>query len=731
MSEKYLPYVNREIAWLSFNERVLQEAADANTPLLERIKFLAIFSNNRDEFYRVRVATVKRMLPLGKRAIPLIGAHPNDLLDTILKRVIHQQLRFEETYQLLLKELKREKIFILNEKSISPEQQKQIHAYFHQKVISNLFPILLDEAKPFPSLKDKSSYLFIRLQAKQSKTYSYALVEVPTKSMSRFFVFPKQGDNHYIILLDDIIRFCADEIFAVLGLKALDAYNIKLTRDAELDIDNDIISHSMVERIAKGIKQRKKGLPVRLVFDGSLPEDMKAFLLKKITLTKRDAPIPGGRYHNFKDFIDFPDLGRKDLLNPKLKTIEHKYFANYHTSLLQAIRKEDVLLVYPYHTYDHIISVLREASMSTTVEEIKITIYRLADSSKVANALINALKNGKQVTLVVELQARFDEENNLYWANKLHEEGATIIYGVPNLKVHSKLFLITAKENGKLVRYAHIGTGNFNEKTAKIYTDCSLLTSDNKICAEVGKVFEFFTDNFKIGHYKQLAVSPFNMRRTFTQLINKEIANAKAGKPAYCILKMNNLVDQKMINHLYKASQAGVKINLIVRGICSLICGVRGISENITGISIVDKYLEHMRVFIFANGGDEKYYISSADWMPRNLDHRCEVAVQIRDKNVKNILKNILMIQLSGNTKARILDQHLTNTYKKPNENEPRVRAQDEVYKYLLKNTGVEVPIKKARAEPCLPDRQGSEYMSTKKNRNKRIKKPTLMSRAI
>jgi len=429
---------------------------------------------------------------------------------------------------------------------------------------------------------------------------------------------------------------------------------------------------------------------------------MKKFLLKKINLTKKDAPIPGGRYHNFKDFIDFPDLGRKDLLNPVLKTIEHKLFANYHTSLLQGIRSQDVLMVYPYHTYDHIISILREASMNPTVEEIKITVYRLADSSKVANALINALKNGKRVTLVVELQARFDEENNLYWANKLHEEGATIIYGVPNLKVHSKLFLITSRENGKQVQYAHIGTGNFNEKTAKIYTDCSLLTCDKKTCTEVSKVFDFFTDNFKTGHYNQLAVSPFNMRRTFTQLINKEMINAKAGKPAYITLKMNNLVDAKMITHLYKASQAGVKITLIVRGICSLVCGVKGVSDNITGISIVDKFLEHMRVFVFANGGDEKCFISSADWMTRNLDHRCEVAVQVRDKNVQNILKNILQIQLSGNTKARILDQNLSNAYKKPTTNAPKIRAQNEVYNYLLKETGVPVttPIKTTTKKP-------------------------------
>ncbi|HWY37998.1 MAG TPA: polyphosphate kinase 1, partial [Bacteroidia bacterium] len=427
------------------------------------------------------------------------------------------------------------------------------------------------------------------------------------------------------------------------------------------------------------------------------PEDMKSFLVKKINLTKKDAPIPGGRYHNFKDFINFPDLGRKDLLNKKLKPIEHKLLSNYHAGSLEAIRKQDILLAYPYHTFDHIIAILREASMSPSVEEIKITVYRLADSSKIANALINAVKNGKKVTVVVELQARFDEENNLYWANKLHEEGATIIYGVPNLKVHSKLFLITANEKGKRVEYAHIGTGNFNEKTARIYTDCSLLTSDKKICKEVSRVFEFFSDNFKTGHYKQLAVAPFNMRNTFVQLINKEIINAQAGKPAYIILKLNNLVDRNIINRLYKASQAGVKIKLIVRGICSLVCGVKDISENIYGVSIVDKYLEHMRIFVFANGGEEKYYLSSADWMTRNLDHRCEVAVHVRDKHVQKILKNILQIQLSGNTKARILDHTLSNKYKRPKANESQVRAQDEVYDYLLnENKQVQTPAHKA-----------------------------------
>lgn len=692
MKKRNLPYINREIAWLSFNERVLQEAADPTTPLLERVKFLAIYSNNRDEFYRVRVATVKRMLPLGKRAVPLIGANPNDVLDTILKRVLEQQKRFEEIYQDLLKQLKHEKIFILNEKELDDKQKTLVKDFFHEKVMSNIFPILLDENKKFPSLRDKSSYLFIRLQSKATQKISYALIEVPTKTMSRFFILPKEFEKHYIILLDDVIRFCADEIFSVLGMKALDSYNIKLTRDAELDIDNDV-SHNIVDKISKGLKKRKKGLPVRLVFDGSMPDDMKAFLIKKTNLTKKDAPIPGGRYHNFKDFIDFPDVGRKDLQYKKTKPIEHKLLSNYKTSSLAAIRSRDILLAFPYHPFDHLIGILREASMDPQVEDIKITIYRLADSSKIANALINALKNGKKVTMVVELQARFDEENNLYWANKLQEEGATIIYGVPKLKVHAKLFLITAREKGKLIQYAHIGTGNFNEKSARIYTDCSLLTCDKKTCREVSRVFEFFSDNFKVGHYKQLAVAPFNMRSTFVKLINKEIVNAEAGKKAWIILKVNNLVDRDIINKLYKASQAGVKIKLIIRGICSLVCGVPGISDNITGVSIVDKYLEHMRIFVFAQGGEEKYYISSADWMTRNLDHRCEVAVYVKDKSVQKILKSILDIQLSGNTKARILDQTLSNKYKQPKTGEAKIRAQDEVYNYLVElNKEMHIP---------------------------------------
>lgn len=687
MSKKHLPYINREIAWLSFNERVLQEAADPTTPLIERIKFLGIYSNNRDEFYRVRVATVKRMVKLGKKAVSLIGEEPSTLLSTILKRVIEQQQRFEVIYQNILKELKKNNIFIIDESHLNSEQQTYIKDFFQAEIVSNLFPIMIDESTSFPYLKDKSSYLYVRLvsrnHAKQKN--KFAVIEVPTKSVSRFVVLPTQKNKQYIILLDDVIRFCLDEIFEVFGYKAVEAYNIKLTRDAELELDNDL-SQSLLEKVSEGLKNRKKGNPVRLVYDGSLPKDMLSFMMKKLNFSRKEAPIPGGRYHNFKDFINFPKLGRKELRYNHNRPLSHKYLYHPKESIINIIKKRDLLLYYPYHSFDKIISLLREASIEPTVESIKITLYRVADSSKIANALINAIKNGKQVTVIVELQARFDEENNIYWANKLNDEGATVIYGVPRLKVHSKLFLITMRDKGRETKIAHIGTGNFNEKTAKIYTDTSLLTSNKNITDEVEQVFTFFNDNFRIGSYNHLLVSPFNMRDRFLDLISNEIQNAKKGKDAHMILKLNNLVDRELVYKLYEASEAGVKIKLIVRGSCSIACGVPGISENIEGVCIVDKYLEHSRIFIFANDGNELVYISSADWMPRNLDQRCEVAVPIYDEEIKKQLKDILNIQLQSNVKTRILDATLSNKYKKPLPRQKQIRAQDAVYEYLLQD---------------------------------------------
>ncbi len=681
MLKKNVVLINRELSWLAFNDRVLQEAEDKTVPLIERLKFLGIYSNNRDEFFRVRVATLKRVVKHQKKAEELMGENPVRLLEKIKQAVIAQQDKFEHIYQVIIRELNKQNISIINEKQLSPAQGNFVKEYFREKVKGSLFPIMLDSPSPFPYLKDRLGYLIIKLGRKDSsKKNKYAIIEVPTDTISRFVVLPKEKDKNYILLLDDVIRYCLDDIFQNFDHNYIESYNIKLTRDAEIDIDTDL-SKSFVEKISKGLKARKTGQPVRLVYDSEIAPDMLDFIMKKIKLGKDDNPIPGGRYHNFKDFISFPNIGHPDLSYKKNIPLKHPDLKD-QSSIIKVIKKKDVLLTYPYQSFDHIIDLLREASIDPKVQSIRITLYRVAKNSNIVKALINALKNGKQVTAVIELQARFDEEANIYWSGKLQEEGAKVIYGVPGLKVHSKLFLITRKESGKINHYAHIGTGNFNGDTSKVYTDQTLLTSNKIITEEIEKVFDFYLDNFKGGIYKHLLVSPFFMRKRLVQLINKEIQNAKANKPASIILKLNNLVDDEMIRKLYEASAEGVKIKLIVRGICSLVAGVSGLSENIEAISIVDKYLEHSRVFIFHNNGDEKYFISSADWMTRNLDHRSEVAVPIYDKEIQQQLKKIINILWSDNTKVRILGSAQNNSYRKSNS-KVKIRAQEEIYTLL------------------------------------------------
>ncbi len=681
MIKKNIVLINRELSWLAFNERVLQEAEDKTVPLIERLKFLGIYSNNRDEFFRVRVATLKRVVKHQKKAEELMGENPIRLLDKIQKAVIAQQEKFERTYQSIIRELKKQNISIINEKQLTSIQGAFVKNYFREKVKSSLFPIMLDHSTPFPYLKDHLGYLFVKLGRKdKNKKTKYAVIEVPTDNISRFLVLPKDKDKNYVLLLDDVIRFCLDDIFQNFEYDYVKAYNIKLTRDAEIDIDNDL-SKSFVEKISKGLKARKRGQPVRLVYDSAIASDMLDFIMKKIKLGKEDNPIPGGRYHNFKDFISFPNVGHPDLSYKKIKPLKHPDLKD-QSSIIKVIKKKDVLLTYPYQSFDHIIDLLREASIDPKVQSIKITLYRVAKNSSIVQALINALKNGKQVTAVIELQARFDEEANIYWSDKLKEEGANVIYGVPGLKIHSKLFLITRKESGTLNQYAHLGTGNFNGDTAKVYTDHTLLTSNKHITEEVEKVFNFYSDNFKGSNYKHLLVSPFYMRKRLVQLINKEILNAKANMSASIILKLNNLVDPDMIHKLYEASSEGVEIKLIVRGICSLVAGVKGLSENIEAISIVDKYLEHTRVFIFHNKGDEKYFISSADWMTRNLDHRSEVAVPIYDKQIQKGLRNIIDTLWADNTKARILGSNQNNEYRKSKE-KIVIRAQEKIFNIL------------------------------------------------
>jgi polyphosphate kinase len=677
MRKKMLLLVNRDISWLAFNDRVLQEANDPTVPLLDRLKFLGIVSSNRDEFFRVRVATIKRMIRLGKKGADVLGDDPSLLMEDIQRIIVRQQEAFDESFQMLLSELERKGIFILNERQLNKEQGEFVKNYFYDEVQPALVPILLDHVKAFPALRDKSIYFLVVMSRSNSKA-RHALVEIPSDVTSRFVVLPR--DNKYVILLDDVIRYCLGDLFFNFDYDHIQAYTVKITRDAELDLEQDV-TKSLVKKVSESIKRRKKGLPTRLVFDEEMPVEALKFLISKMHFSKDDQPIAGGRYHNFVDFIKFPSLGKPELKLKPMPQLSHPDIPP-RTSLFKVLSNRDILLSFPYQSYAYLIDVLREASIDPKVKSIQITLYRVGKNSRIVNALINAIKNGKQVTAVVELQARFDEEANIRWANKLHDEGAKVIYGVPGLKLHSKLFLITRVEKNAQVLYAHVGTGNFNEDTARLYCDYSLLTSDKRITEEVERLFEFYNDNYKAGTYKHLIVSPFFSRKRYVHLINKEIEQAKHGKEASIFLKMNSITDEEMIRKLYEASQAGVKIRMIVRGICSLVPGIKGVSDNIEVISIIDRFLEHARVFVFHHEGDQKVYLSSADWMTRNIDHRSEVGVPIFDEAIQKQLIDMLEIQWSDQLKARIINGVQDNSYR-ITKGKNKIRSQEEIYRYL------------------------------------------------
>jgi len=674
-------YMNREISWLSFNERVLQEAADSNVPLIERLKFLGIYSSNLDEFFRVRVGSLHRMIDAGIKSKTIFGGTPKKIMKQIHDKVVLLNDKFDKVFAELQNELKKKNILIIDENRLNREQEKFVQAHFEQQVRPRLVPLMLDTIPTFPDLKNQVIYLAIYMSKKQKPgDVKYALIEVPVDVLPRFIVLPKINNNNYIIILDDVIRFGLKEIFAIFEYDSFNAYTIKLTRNAEIDIEDDV-TKSFFEKISKSVRRRKLGQPVRFVYDRDMPKDLLQFILEHNELVGFENIIPGGRYHNARDFISFPNVGSNFLEYEKVPVLHHKAIRS-HLGILKAIQEKDILLHFPYQSFHHIVDLLREAAIDPQVKSIKMTIYRVAKNSDVINALINASKNGKSVTVVIELQARFDEEANIYWTRKMEEEGIRIIDGVPGLKVHAKLLLISREENGKTVHYANVGTGNFNESTAKIYADHALLTADSRITGEVNKVFKFLKNNYKTYAYRHLLVSPFYMRKRIDKIIKNEIKNALAGKQAYMFVKLNSLVDKAMINRLYEAGQAGVKIKMIVRGICSLLPGIKGVSENIEVISIVDKYLEHSRIFIFGNNGDEKFYISSADWMIRNLDNRVEVATPIYDKDIQSELKNYFEIQFNDSVKARLINQKQDNPYRKI-VTDRIYRAQEDIYGFL------------------------------------------------
>ncbi|MDC6363855.1 MULTISPECIES: polyphosphate kinase 1 [Flavobacteriaceae] len=677
-------YINREISWLHFNARVLQESADKKVPLIDRLRFLGIFSNNLDEFFKVRYATVKRIVDAGKTGKSVLGGErAKDLLEEITKIVIAQQARSLEIFKTIEKELESENIFIINEKEVNENQAEFIRDYFFHKVNQELMTIILNDLTEFPILKDTAAYLAVKIVMKNGsgngKHNRYALIEIP-KGIDRFVVLPKEGDKDYIIILDDLIRFCLDSVFTMFEFESISAHMIKITRDAELDIDNDL-SKSFIEKISSSVEHRKISDPVRFVYDKNIDKDTLQFLKEKMDIMGTDSVIPGGRYHNRRDYMGFPSLGRHDLMYEKINPLPVKGLS-MKGSLLEMITHKDYMIYAPYHTFSYVTKFLREAALDPKVRTIKITVYRLANDSQIASALINAVKNGKQVTVQIELQARFDEQANIEYANQLQAEGINLIFGVPGLKVHSKICLIEREEAHGIRRYGFISTGNFNESTAKIYTDYTLFTAHDGILKDMNKVFGFFETNYKINKYKHLIVSPHYTKSTFIKLIDKEINNAKAGREAYIKIKMNSLTSYKMVDKLYEASRAGVKIQMIVRGICCLVPGVPGMSENIEAISIVDKFLEHPRLFIFGNGGDPKVYISSADWMTRNLDFRVEVGCPIYDPEIKQEMLDTFEISWMDNLKARVFSDKQDNAYRQRPKGEPELRSQFELYHY-------------------------------------------------
>ena len=685
-------YVNRELSWLKFNARVLQEAADEKVPLLERLRFAGIFSNNLDEFFKVRYATVKRVA-MNESSDKELGVHAKELLEEITKEVIQLQDESLSIINTITEELEKEQIFIVNEKTLLPEHEAFVNTYFYDKVRPALFTIILNDLEKFPQLKDDVAYLAVKMTLKEdekasgvqkffsSKAYKekiqYALIELPT-TLNRFIELPQVGDKHYIIMLDDVIRFCLHLIFSIFNYESLSANMIKITRDAELDIDDDL-SKSFVEKISSSVEDRRKGAPVRFVYDKTIDKDTLHFLIEKMGIVNTDSVIPGGRYHNRRDYMSFPSLGRTDLTYVPIHPLPVKGLTS-EESLLKKIAEKDYLQFTPYHTFSNIIWFLREAALDPKVKSVKITIYRLAKNSQVVNSLINAVKNGKKVTVQIELQARFDEESNIRYAEQLKAEGVKLIFGVRGLKVHSKICVIEREEGKGIKRYGFISTGNFNESTAKVYTDYTLFTANQDILKEVNKVFNFFETNYNIQKYKHLIVSPHYTKKILKQLIDEEIKNAKAGKEAYIKLKMNNITSYKMIDKLYEASRAGVKIQMIVRGICCLVPGIDGMSENIEVISIVDKFLEHPRLFIFGNNGNPKVYISSADWMTRNISFRVEVGCPIYDETIKQELIDTFEISWADNVKARVIDQAQDNHYRP--HTLPAQRSQVALYEY-------------------------------------------------
>ena len=675
-------YINREISWLDFNARVLQEANDVHVPLLERLRFLGIFSNNLDEFFQVRYATVKRIAQsskTGKRVFA--GRSAQALLKEITSKVIDLQDESLEILNGIYKEMERENIFFIDQNEVKPEQEDFLKNYFIQNVNPALVTIILSQNRD-QDLSTNKAFLIVTMTLDQASENQniYALIEMP-KDAKRFVVLPKNGDGkQYIMMLDDLIRYHFHIIFSFFNYKSIQAHMVKITRDAELDLEEDV-SISYLEKITLSVKDRMISDPVRLVYDKEIPDQTLSFVMEKLNIDSTDSLIPGGKYHQRRDYMNFPSLDRPDLLYSSFPPLPIPMLS-MEENILDAIDQKDYLLNTPYQDFSYVIKFLREAALDPKVKSIKITIYRLSKSSLIVSALINAAKNGKKVLVQIELQARFDEENNINFAEQLEAAGVQLIFGIPGLKVHSKICIIERQHDKKNRRYGFISTGNFNESTAKIYTDYTLFTTNQKILKEVNKVFNFLEVSYKIKKYKHLIVSPHYTASVISKMIDNEIENHQKGLLSGISLKLNNITNYPLVEKLYQASQAGVKIKMIVRGICCLVPGVKGLSENITVLSVVDKFLEHSRVIIFENAGEKKIYLSSADFMTRNIENRVEVACPIYDKELQQQILDTFELSWKDNTKARIVNQNPQNKMVKPKAGDKIQRSQWTTYDY-------------------------------------------------
>ncbi len=680
--------IARDISWLSFNARVLQEAADPAVPLRERIRFLGIFSNNLDEFFRVRVAALRRMIQFGSKAKMHLENNPQEIIDEIQMTVLNQQGEFSRIWEEVMQLMKEQKIFLRTEKELTNEQKEFVRNYFEEEVSQDIIPLMIENIREFPDLRDKSIYLGVVMWKKESALRrKYALIEIPTRALSRFSILPStRPDEHHIILLEDIIRFNLPDIFSYFGYDQYQSHIFKVTRDAEIDIDEDV-STSIIQKLEKGIKNRRKAKPVRFVYDREMDPGLLEYLVRRLNLSKRDNLIPGGRIHNFRHFMDFPEQVFKEKKQRK-KPFDHPALTERRVS--EVILAKDIMLHLPYHSFLPVIDLLREAAFDPDVTTIKITCYRLAPQSKIINALINAVRNGKEVVVMIELRARFEEEANIEWKNRLEEEGARVLVGISNMKVHAKLCSIRKKtRDNNYIHYGFVSTGNLNERTAKLYADHCLLTANPKIMADVNRMFTYLeqpkTGISILKECRYLIPSPMFVKKEMLRLIEEEIKQARKKKPSSITLKMNSLSDADLIQKLYEAARAGVQLKLIIRGIFCMYSENKKFEIPVRAISIVDEYLEHARVWIFHNKGKEKVFISSADWMLRNLEHRVETTCPVWDPGLKKELSDILDIQLQDNVKARWLDNELSNEYVRTNKK--KIRSQVETYNFLFKKS--------------------------------------------